>query len=571
MAIKGDLFMDVIDLSDNLGDMIYVSKKLKSVYIGNPVFLGLAFSDNPIIQDDIDKAYSGIEDIALYMNNYASDITYDAISSFNIERQQSIYKTCAILSYCLDVEDFTILNKIIKKGYKRIYKHLLNADGVTDLEVDSIHTNRLEMSTLNDLKIYSLEIVAAYFCYFNNKEFLLTSNSLYSWSLHIIHSLLVNRREIINIKANKDLPFNMDIMMSSKFRGEESRYLTDSLDDKKYSKENIDKLYNKYGVSKTFLTVDMIMSEYRHSLIEDVYGKDCDIMWNYMQIVAEFDKSDEILRTYDFMMGCLRLGGLYPLAFMVQPLERAEITFCLLGLDDFRKAHKLSVTETKKLLPHMLILYCLGKQYKKASKLSVIDDLENKALQITKLRDEYQNKLNEVNNKAQEYEDRCDKLESRLKNTEIELLRRITELEKENSKLKEELVDYDIVKKEVASLREKVYYDEMYKEDEDENIEDMTSYLRDRTITVIGGNPQWVNKLSNELPNIKFIEFKSIGNYLATIRKAGKIYLNVEYFNHPSYYKLMNSLSNAKVKIVYLSGYSNIQRTIRELYNYETK
>ena len=572
MAIKGDLFMDVIDFGYNLSDIRAVSKQLKSNYLANPVYLGMAFSDNPIIHDDINKAYDSVYNIVEYMNEYASEMTYDAISSFNIERQDIIYKTCALFYYCFSLDDFTIMNKIIKKGYKRLYRHLENAKGTLDTEVDIVQAHKIEHSTLNDLKVYSFEIVAAYYCYFNNKEFLLTTNSLYSWSMHIIQSLIVNKRELKNIKARKDVPFDMNTLMSPIFRQHEKpKYASCDKNDKKYSKESIDELYKKYGVSKTYLTVDMIMADYRHQNMVEKYGKDCEVLFNYMELVAKEDVSDEILITYDFMLGCLRLAGLYPLAFMVQPLEREEITLCLLGLEDFRLQHDMTVEETKKLLPHMLIMFCLGKQYRKASKVSIIDDLENKAFEINELRKEYQEKVNTIDEKAHRFESKANHLEKRLKDTESELLKRISELEKQNSELKKDLEDYQSIKKEVVGLRDKVYKDSVRKEDEECSIESMTSYINDRAITIIGGNPQWVGKLSKELPNIKFIEFKSINNSINTIKKLDRVYLNVEYFNHPMYYKLMNSLSDCKTKVVYLSGYTNTQRTIKEIYDYEVE
>lgn len=546
-----------------------LKNSLKALYVGNPIFLGLAISDNPIIRDDIIKAYDSIPNIYSYHKKYNMPIVNDLITQFDIERQDICLKVCCLYAYCAMTWDYSKLESILKKGYKKVYKYVTTEEIVTEIGIDFCMNHKQGDAKLNDLYVYSLEIVGAYICYMKDIDFYLTTDSLYNWSLVIIHCSLSNKMEIESIKANKGAPLDISSLISE-YLAEDRDYTPDTIqvkDDTLYSKERINELYKKYKVTKKYLNVDMILSEYRHDEMMKVYGDDLGL--DYMKVVSEFNKKDPILKNYEYLLGCIRASGLYTLSFSTKNLEREEVTFCLIALEDYRKQIGLSVEEAHKLLPTILLMYTLCKEYKKAGKIGVLNEIENKALETNKIYDEYSKKLNEIEEKQHMLVNRAEKAESKLRDKEEELLSRIRELEKENTRLKDDLSEYETIKREVNGLKSALVEQVNNEEIPDTSFEHMIYELNTKDIVVIGGNPQWVKKMEEVLPKAKFINFKYIKSHLNSIIKRDCIYLNVEYFNHPSYYKLLDSLNGTNVKVKYLKGYSNIERSVKEIYEYE--
>lgn len=581
-----DLLSRFMDFGKDYDAMKLLGDKLKICFVANPFYLGLAFSTNELTYSYINKTYDSIEDIAYYVKRHVTEFTYEAISSLNIEMQEITYKTCCIYYYCMDKDDFTLLNNIIKQGYKKLYRYLLGVEGVVDNEIDMLYIKTYgtwldkekNVYTKGDLSIYTYHIVCAYFCYFNDKEYVPTNNALYSTIFNMVQILVTTKNEIESIKARDKVPYDFNVFKSegNKDSGEKSNtYLLDigAGFENIYSEESTDKLYEKYGIKKGINNLDIIVGCYKDKILIDKLGEEKVKNSNFMELSNNTKFDDPFIVTYVLLIGAMKLAGLIDSTFLNQNLTYEEVTLCLLGVENYRVDNKdATEDDCKRVLAITLVIMNLATQYKKASRLGILKDLQDKSNEASLLIQEYREKLGVLNKQVEEAQTREVQLKNKLDTRESELLRKIAELEKENKILKEDLKDYESIKREVVGLREKVYTEsklEGENELENKSVESMKDYLEDKEIVIIGGNPQWVGKLSKELPHVKFIEFKSISRYLTSLSKLERVYLNVEYFNHPTYYKLMNSLVGTKVKVHYLSGYSNMKRVIEELYSYE--
>lgn len=125
------------------------------------------------------------------------------------------------------------------------------------------------------------------------------------------------------------------------------------------------------------------------------------------------------------------------------------------------------------------------------------------------------------------------------------------------------------LKKEVTALRNYAYNQraEHPVSNKDVNVVDKVTTLTEKHKSVLfGGHPQLVNKLKDALPSMEYRDVDSLNRDISFIANMEIVFLMTNYFNHPFYYKLMNELEkNPKVKLVYLSGYPNLERTLNEM------
>lgn len=145
----------------------------------------------------------------------------------------------------------------------------------------------------------------------------------------------------------------------------------------------------------------------------------------------------------------------------------------------------------------------------------------------------------------------------------------IQQLEQQLKEARNEQAETVALKKEVASLRSYAYQHRAEIEEvkaETNPVEKVNILLENKNAVVFGGHPTMVNRLKTTLPDLEYRDVDTINRELEFIGNQDIIFLVTSYFNHPFYYKLMNELEkHPQVRLVYLSGYSNLNRTLNEM------
>lgn len=145
----------------------------------------------------------------------------------------------------------------------------------------------------------------------------------------------------------------------------------------------------------------------------------------------------------------------------------------------------------------------------------------------------------------------------------------IAKLEEQMKSMERKQEEEISLKNEVTALRNYAYHQRAEHPDTNESVnivEKATSLMESKKAVLFGGHPQLVNKLKDALPSMEYRDVDSLNRDISFISNTDIVFLMTNYFNHPFYYKLMNELEkNPKVKLVYLTGYPNLERTLNEM------
>ena len=211
-------------------------------------------------------------------------------------------------------------------------------------------------------------------------------------------------------------------------------------------------------------------------------------------------------------------------------------------------------TIIKYLYPAIQVRY-LCKEYKKAKKLffenfneelNII--IEEKNTEVKRLKDENYKLTNENNR----------------------LSTIISDMEKENKKLKKELEAREDNQQELHSLREFMFSldnEEEYPEIDDVNYERLKEYKG----VIVGGHDNWQRKMKELLPNFKYIQTDALNFDINILNDKEPVFIYTNYLNHGLYYKLINEVRKKEIPLYYLPYNINEKIILKQISGYMDK
>lgn len=160
--------------------------------------------------------------------------------------------------------------------------------------------------------------------------------------------------------------------------------------------------------------------------------------------------------------------------------------------------------------------------------------------------------ISEANKEKEAFKEK----EANYKKREEDLLAKIERLEKENSRLKQEIEENKDLKQEVIKLRNLVF------DASDTDIavtqEDIdTTVLNNKNVVILGGNQSWVNDMKKVLPNATFAGIEARNTNLGFINKNSLVFINTK-MKHSFYYKIKSVIEKLGIDYFYINSGSNI-------------
>ena len=153
--------------------------------------------------------------------------------------------------------------------------------------------------------------------------------------------------------------------------------------------------------------------------------------------------------------------------------------------------------------------------------------------------------------------------ENEIKGLRVELSGKI-KLSEENKRLS---AQNESDRKELIALRDYVYNlteDDM--EDETKPLQEIVDVLKEQRIIIIGGHPNWVNKMKSYFPDWEYISPSPTGTITASVvDKADKVYFFTDTISHAAYYKYINAVRERNVNFGYIHGV-NVEKCIRGIW-----
>ena len=175
-------------------------------------------------------------------------------------------------------------------------------------------------------------------------------------------------------------------------------------------------------------------------------------------------------------------------------------------------------------------------------------------------------------------------LQEELKFSVDENNRKLSELEKNNLSLKEELKklknENELLKNENNSLTNEIdkfknsntrlelieLRNKLFENNKDnfiENLDEIDINLNDYKGAVFGGHPNWISKMKNELKNWIFISSDILNFDIKILNDVEYVFVNTNYVSHGMYYKIIENL-NQRNKLKYINN-TNVDLCIKEI------
>lgn len=139
----------------------------------------------------------------------------------------------------------------------------------------------------------------------------------------------------------------------------------------------------------------------------------------------------------------------------------------------------------------------------------------------------------------------------------------LEKLEKENKQLKQELNERENYKSEVVPLREFIFNLDIMEDYKEQQID--YSKLEALNAVIIGGHPQWQNKMKEYLPNCKFISHDMLNFDINILNNVDIIFIYTNYLNHGIYYKIIDIIREKGLRLEYLKSNINIDIVLKEI------
>ena len=94
----------------------------------------------------------------------------------------------------------------------------------------------------------------------------------------------------------------------------------------------------------------------------------------------------------------------------------------------------------------------------------------------------------------------------------------------------------------------------------------MVKVISENKIAIVGGHVNWVNKMKEALPSIKYFspEIKASASPQA-LNGFKRVYFFTDTIGHPQYYKFFDLAESSGAEIDFLHGV-NISNTIKKIY-----
>lgn len=210
---------------------------------------------------------------------------------------------------------------------------------------------------------------------------------------------------------------------------------------------------------------------------------------------------------------------------------------------------------------HALFLLGMCKAYKKAKEIYFANNKETMYIELGNIKRELENCKSLLNSEKE----KNSFLIQQQKKSAQSLIEENEKLRRENQRMKAEIEKMQNDSKEVIALREYVFKENNSIEIEDNGIDLDLSKLNNLKGVIIGGHPNWQNKMKEKLPNWTFIDANVSRINSSLLKDKNIVIINTVYLNHALYYGVMNYIRNEDCALGYVSS-TNVELSIKEVY-----
>lgn len=358
---------------------------------------------------------------------------------------------------------------------------------------------------------------------------------------------------------------------------------------KEYLENRIDSMsedeVNSNGIAAIFFT---IILQLKHVINQELITNSLFLMWKHYEgwkritlDIEHFELKEEVLQyckkySIKIFEEILRANKpcVYAYLFDLEHLSYLSIFSELQFTNEDIKEIVLSYVCEKnyrnykgaidEYMHHALFVLGMCRAYKDAKNRYFYNNKETMYIEMNNIKKELKNcksLLNEEKRKNKE-------LLNFKENYKDTLLKENERLEKENQKLKNQINEMQDNSKELYALREYIFKENYENIDDNDNLDQSIEVdsINKLEGVIVGGHPNWQNKLKEILTQWKFINV-DINNVNKELIKGCEIIIfNIEYLKHSLYYSVINLIKNEDVFLGYISN-TNIEIALKKIYD----
>ncbi|SEF52447.1 hypothetical protein SAMN04487919_101470 [Bacillus sp. ok061] len=472
-------------------------------------------------------------------------------NGYTVSNQQRIKKVVGMLQWAIDNEDDTNIIKLMKKGYRLAYNYVLQKkdsvilhEFLNDKYRKNFAKNTYEDSyTFSQMHYISYVSVVMYSTIRQNKEL-------------VINSML--KETLGEMVGGDSMKFPITIMEA----------ISDV--EECYKNEEIVKLFNEYEIAfkqKNHVLEDIIgyLTDKEKRIFKKLHSQDME--------QADFDykvarqgkmKFHSMVSAWVQYMGINYKDLKMNIVFSKEDLVRLFATYTF-----FKKEFSIRDDKYKDIIIFSFLnIWAISKEYEYTKNKYLEDIKEEYYEELSSIKNELLLQTEQLATKQAETQDKQQVIEE-----ENKLLREENEaLKRKIKRHEQQLQEVKQNSTELLALRE-LLFDLENKEETlqcrnlhiEEQYEDRLQYLNSKKCAIVGGHPDWQNKIKKDISSFLFINVDEKGRNLSFLNNMDAVFIKTTYLNHSLYYKVINAVNMSGVPIFYLNRTDNIELTINEI------
>lgn len=463
------------------------------------------------MREVIKKEYE--TDRILYFESFKKSRLKNRKSLFksSIEKEVAVIQSIGVVSYLFEQNDREKLHRILKKGFKNVFKYVQERKKPNFLEFYQMYSKEIQKNKgSQDTTICHMFV---YVCLFYKKEYQMPQDLLYS--------------VVATIPNIFDAEEMQDVVASNE--------------------NEIKEFWEKLGFEFPRRTMNLTDAV----LLNKEKGHE------YVLTNAAFEGTSlsYYLEIYD-LIGDFSIRELLGETF----LTKEEIKLCIHSIwIEYSDKIPKEVVEDRYVAA--LFVTAFKKHFNNAKEYATIHSVDEFHYKIKKIENDFKLKFekskHEVEKITRDNKVKQNKLDLAL--SEIQQLKSELKVEKENN------LAQISSKKELEAYRK--YFQQLESTIENQiSIESMLEKLKKIRITFVGGHQKWQDKLSKILPYSYFIHVDDLNKDFKSIQQSEYVVLNVYYISHGFIYKFMKEMESVDAPLIYAPDHENIDITVTYIY-----
>lgn len=500
--------------------------------------LVLALGTNDDLTVEIEKEYSKNKD--RYYTAYRESEFYQDkyFEIYPIRYYIQLQKVAGIVQHSYQENNDMALNRIIKKGYSKIFRYITQNKVIQYSKLLKIICGNRDISEMTAVDIKNAYIVAIYLCINYGKEI----DKFELMKSDIVDILEVEEGEssnftypVSNIKKEK-----IDALRKEFCMEEDKINLTNILD--MYVKKDIDAYLTKIGYSPD-------------SVDDEIYEKR----------VNEVITKGGPVTVLTFLSNLLRGVGFYA-NMKNHEITKDEGDKFICNFDRLYQQSGLPLENRELFKVVAVYCYSIIKEYRETRDNCLPQIEESIHYDIESIKKEAQIQISEIKKNEKKLHNELNKKREMIQCLEQELAK----ARKEAENLQGELEKKSVNDHELIALREYIF-NEKTKCNEDVNelsLDSKKKELAEKEVIIIGGHENWVTKMKQVFPEFLYISPDSTNRKIDFLKEPNKIIVfNTATNSHSLYYKVISVINN-KNKLHYLNGNYNVDMAIEKIYEF---